>query len=238
MKKKNFLDIYTRNVKGTFWGGFSEVFLKIYPVGALVPIIHAALLPLTLTFGAAIKSLIDFFSRKEIAEETLNAVNDKIDALDEKSIEPLIREISTYKNAKSASSQKLMSTLNQIPHETHSVIQKAMKDKKRALQEEQLGIDKNPELLDMYQDNFIAKLQLNEVHQKKLEDYIQENDQHCKEQQLKNQKAAVKAYLGADHNYGKRMQQVICNHFFPPAAVSVAPQPTNEIRALPTFTTN
>ena len=237
--KKNFIDIYKRNVQGTFLGGFNSGWEKIYGIGVIVPIAHFFLLPLTLTFGAGIKAIIDFFSRKEIPEETLSSVNNQVAALDAEGITPLIDEISKYKDAKSTSSQKLIRMLHALPGEADSAMQAGIAKEKRALQEAQLGIDKNPELLNTYKDSYISNLPLDEVHQKRLDDYIQRNSEHCQTQQLSKQKVVVREYLGSEHNYGKRMQQIICNYFFPPApTVVVAPSKSDEITPLPASKTN
>jgi hypothetical protein len=234
MKQKNFIDMYKRNFKGTFFGGFFD------PQGTnfVVPFIwigHIALLPLTLTFGAGIKTLIDFFTRREIPEETINAVDGAIDALDAESIRPLIESIAIYRNgAQSTSSKKLIQMLlHTIPGETIDATSKDLGRKKRELQEAQLGININPELRKRYRPSYIANLPLNEESQRQLDAYIAENRVHTNTQQLSKQKGVIKEYLGADHNYGKKMQQIICNYFFPPVTTVVAPQQSDDITALP-----
>lgn len=44
MKQKSLADIYKRNFKGTFFGGFTVP--PLYPIGVLVPIFHFILLPI------------------------------------------------------------------------------------------------------------------------------------------------------------------------------------------------
>lgn len=236
MKKKNFIDIYARNAKGVLWS-FPNVDTWLY-LWLPVTVVYTALLPLTATFGAGIKALIDFFSRKEIPEETLGSVDNQVAALDAEGITPLIDEIFKYKDAKSTSSQKLIQRLHAIPNEASAAMQAGMSEAKRTLQKAQLGIKKNSELLNMYKDSYISNLTLDEVHQKRLDDYIQRNNEHCQAQQLSMQKVIVREYLGAEHNYGKRMQQIICNYFFSPPTTVVTPSKSDEITALPASKTN
>lgn len=161
MKQKSLTDIYKRNFKDTFFGGFMVP--SEYPDG-LAMIFHIVLLPFTLTFGAGIKSLIDFFSRKEIPETSLRDAEHQIKDLDSTTL--LIQEIFKYKpQAKSISSKQLIKDLEQINLDTQTAITTGYQNKKQQLQNEQLGIDKDPSLLNVYQSSYISNLALDETRQ-------------------------------------------------------------------------
>lgn len=232
MKHKSLKDIYKRNFKATFFGGFTVP--EIYLIGVLVPIIHLVLLPLTLTFGAGIKSLIDFFSRKEIPETSLRDAEGKIPDLDTDNTTLLIQEIYKYKpQAQSNSSKQLINGLKQINRYTENAIATGYKEKKQQLQKEQLGIDKDPSLLNVYQSSYISNLALDETRQQSLDSYMQENKKHCKSQQLTREKTIILDYLSATHNTGKRMQHIICNFFSPaPRKQPLPPTENNTIKSL------
>lgn len=204
MNQKSLVDIYIRNVKGAFFGGFKVP--EIYPIGILVPVFHILLLPFTLTFGAGIKSLFDFFLRKEIAETSLSDAKHQIEGMD--NVTPLIEEIYKYE-PKSNSSKKLINDLTRISDDTQTRYQ----DKKLELQKEQLGIHKNPNLLNAYKSSYISNLTLDESRQKLLDNYMEENQNQCKSEQLEEEKTIIGDYLSAKHNNGKRMQHIICNFF-------------------------
>ncbi|KTC71685.1 hypothetical protein Lbir_1540 [Legionella birminghamensis] len=207
--KKSFLDIYFRNARGVLRISFDiELWKYAWPVCIV-------LLPFTLSLGAGIKTLIDFFSRKNIPETNLKAVDNHIATLDS-DINPLLETINTYSShAKSLSSQKLCTSLNKIEIEADSDLAKDINRKKQILQYEQLGIDKDPSLLDRYRKRFIANLKLDESRQKRLDDYNTQQTRHHITKRNNNMKAIIREYVSAPHNYGKAMQQTICNHFFP-----------------------
>lgn len=212
MKKKSFLDIYFRNAIGVL-KNILDIRMWSYgwPIGA-------ALLPLNLTFGAGIKTLIDFISRKNIPEETLSEVESKIDALDAETIIPVINAIASYyPNAKSISSKNLYVALRTVEQIANWDLNTDIKTKKLALQKEQLGIDKNPKLLDMYKKSYIANLTLDEGHQKRFDDYAITQKAQRTTQGSSQIKTVIREYVSANHNYGKGMQHAICNYFFSPA---------------------
>lgn len=220
MGQKSLIDSYKRNAKGVFFGGFT------------VPnIYHIIFLPLTLTFGAGIKSLIDFFSRKEIPETSLDNAKHQIQDLDTDRTTLLIEEICRYKpEVQSNSSKQLIEDLEQIALETQTAISTGYQDKKQQLQEEQLGIDKNPDLLNVYQSSYISNLVLDGTRQQSLDSYIEENQKRCKSQEFTRQKTIIGDYLSATHNTGKRMQHIICNFFSPaPTEQSLAREKNHTI---------
>ena len=226
-------DIYTRNVKGVFWGGFLDIdrWKHFTIIAALV---HIVTLPLTVTFLAGIKTLFDFFTRKELPEDKINALNGKITALDSESIKPLISDMLQY-TPKSTSSQMLLKNLQNVPNEASSVLEQAKKDKIRALQLNQLTTDLVPDPTKTYLEAAITGTKLDDKHQAQLDEYLKLNEAETQKQGLAKQKAQIGAYLNADENAGKYMQHVIHNHFF---LKVIAEQPVIEpkdkpIQALP-----
>lgn len=223
---KSFIDIYVRNAKGVL-KRFPDIDLWTYG-WPFVAVIYTVLLPVTTIFGALIKSFIDFFSRKELPETRLKEVDEQINALNEDRLKPLINKISSYENAQSKSSQELIQNLHNI-----SDRRKDIATEKRALQEKQLDLHINPGRLAMYKESYIANSPLNKENQKTLDGYISKNREYSQSQQLEDKKIAIKNYLLAPHNSGKRMQHIICNHFFPPAPTSEVGLPeTDQITPL------
>lgn len=233
MSRKNIWDIYSRNVTGFFREGFPDP--GIWTLAWLpAAVVFVVTLPLTLSLVVGLKSLIDFFSRKEILEEKMSSLNTKIEQSGEAEIESLVKDISTYK-AQSISSNKLIQTLQATSTATNQAITGSLQAKKRALQEEQFNSEGNSDSVEN-RETAISIVKLNPTHQRELDAYSNSNSAHCNSQKLQKQKDVIKDYLGADHNSGKRMQHIIYDHFFfKPAPVEIknATPSDRPITALP-----
>lgn len=213
MSPKQMLFLYGRNARGVFFGGF-KLFAGTEYLAPLAWLVHLLLLPLTMTFGAFIKTCIDILSRKEIPSESMIQLDKKIDDLDNEHIEPLITKMSNY-HAKSKSSKKLNKTLKELSTNAKDTIHVATAEKKWALQIDQLKSEKYPDPLKVYIKKHIFELELDEKHQEDFNVYIIENTQNCTTQKFDKQKKEIKTYLEAEKNKGKKMQHIIYNHFFP-----------------------
>src|SRR5580704_6373282 len=116
MALKDFFPLYWRNIKGTFFGGFRLMdddngeFEANYAAGLAV-LGHILLLPITLTIGALIKTLIDFNTRKPIPKEAIASKKDEIDHYDVTQMLEFINKISQYNTPFSNSSAELLSKL-------------------------------------------------------------------------------------------------------------------------------
>ncbi|MDI1351403.1 MAG: hypothetical protein PSV35_01325, partial [bacterium] len=206
MSRKNIWDIYSRNAKGFFIKGFPDPerwTIAWFPAA----IVFLATSPLTLILGVGIKSLIDFFSRKEIPERKISSLSNKIQESDANTINTLVEKLSIYQ-AQSTSSKKLIQTLHASSTETIQAITKGLKNKKEALQEEQFNSEPS------FGRFITVGGPLSQARQNTLENYNIANSSHCNSQKLKKQKDILKEYLGAEHNSGKKMQQIIYDHFF------------------------
>jgi hypothetical protein len=231
MTRKSIWDIYNRNAQGVFLGGFTNIGQWKYLI-PVVAILHIAFLPLTLTFGAGLKSLIDYFTRKELPQEKLESLNNKINELDNDNIQPLIDEMAHY-TPQSNSSKMLLKSLQKIPAETASVLEQAKTEKIRALQLHQLTTGTVVDPTQAYLFTFITSTKLDETHQAQLDEFLKQNEAHVKKQELTKQKAQIQTYLKADENAGKQMQHVIHNHLFPALVVPKPPVEPKDMKIEP-----
>ena len=231
MKVKKMFDLYSRNAVGVFWGGLPNPQTWTYLFFPAL-IVHLALLPITMTFGAALKTLIDFFTRKELPKEQTSALNDKLSELDGTNIDSLISDIQGY-SARSNASKMLQTQLKGLQENATVVETQAAQAKKWALQLAQLTTEAHPDPLKVYTQEYIASLPLDAERQSVFDTYVLANVAHCETQRAAAQKAKVQEYFGAEKNAGKKMQHVIYQHFFaPPAEVVADDQSKSEIKAL------
>ncbi len=216
MSPKEILFLYGRNVKGTFLSCLTQTPVDPYfEVKGYLLFFHLLLLPITLTFGAGIKTIIDVVTRKEQPPEKMAELNSKVAEVEEKKLKPLVKELLSYE-PKSNSSRALKQTLTTIPQDEKSALDNDIRQKKWELQLSQLTSPEQPEPTSVYQKSYIANLELNESNIKKLELYNGERTIYYKQQAFEKQKSAVQEYLGAAKNAGKRMQNIIYFYFFPP----------------------
>ncbi|CAM2737668.1 hypothetical protein [Legionella worsleiensis] len=225
MVKQSFKQIYLRNAIGVFYA------YKIGHLSAVVEdragtrreanylagigyILWAITLPLTITLGATIKSLIDFFSRKETSDDTVNQTLDSTNALDADKIKPVIDVLREY-YPQSKSSNHLVNSLFQENYKTQRNINK----EKQRLQADQLGNDCYVKYLPQY----IFNLPLDEEHVRLLNEFTNESYVRL----LEIQKSALQAYVHADHNRGKRTHNTLCQFFTLESTSSIQPA-TNE----------
>ncbi len=206
----NFWDLLSigwRNIKGTFLGGFVDPMLFFY---FTIPIwlIHMALLPLTLTIGAGIKTIVDFFTRVPLAPTVINAQTTLIKQYDSKMMEELVADISKYK-PKSESSYELITNLKKL-NKMDKSIDIFQTETKIDLAWKQSGDTTQ----SIFKKSYIKDLPLNLSNQKVLVGKCKEFEDQVKARRLKSQKTLIENYLNNDYNKGKKMQQLI--GFFKP----------------------
>lgn len=149
MSLKYFFGLYRRNVKGTITGpdwlnktapekGYltPEYFIKGLP-GAVFILLHIVALPVSLTLGAGIKTLIDYFSRKSVSSTVITDVNNQIQNINQESFSNLETELRQY-NPKSNSSKRALALLSQIDSDRNSCAFSSENDAETALCPEQL----------------------------------------------------------------------------------------------------
>ena len=185
----------------------------------LAVIFHIIFLPITLTIVAGIKTLFDYFTRKELPDEQLDQLISKVDTLDNDGIEPLIDKIVKYSSDSNASGV-LKTHLRSVSHEAYDAVQKAQIEKTSALKLAQLTTIQHPDPRKVYSYDYINKVKLDETHQKELDTFCAQNKTDCHTKKLVQQKTSIKEYLSADYNAGKKMQHIINNHFFPQQAAA------------------
>ncbi|MBA2652909.1 MAG: hypothetical protein H0U73_11660 [Tatlockia sp.] len=197
-----FLSIYWRNVKGTFKKGFIE---PIFDLAAFVWISHIALMPITLTLGALLKTVVDFFSRKanEIPEDVLKVQKDEIANFNKENMESLVKEISAY-TPKSNSSQMLLKELNQLnsPQRVNKIVNETLEKKCEAKKLE----------LFKHQDRFYGHKSgpLDTNHSTALDNYRKKLINHGYDNdKLALQKSLIKDFMNQDKNQGKETWHII-----------------------------
>lgn len=215
MSNKNLWDIYCRNISGVFRNNPGDG--KDNPSIVFQWIVYIIFLPITLIIFVGIKTLIDFFSRKEIKEEKMLGLKDKIELSSDEDIILLVKNLSIF-DVQSRSSHKLILTLKAASTETAIAMARSGQDAKRVLQEEQYNSENNVgSIID--RGAAISNTKLNPARQQQLDDYINSNTAHCTQQKLEIQKRVLTEYLDAKHNSGKRLQHTIYNHFFSRPAI-------------------
>ncbi|MFI4919104.1 MAG: hypothetical protein ACHP65_06075 [Legionellales bacterium] len=101
--------LYGRNFKSTFLRGYTEAGNMPVAAGTLAFFLHTILLPVTLLFGPAIKTMIDISTREPVAIENINAFKQDLEALNEQQFDDVIVRLLTYLGkVKSKSSQQLL----------------------------------------------------------------------------------------------------------------------------------
>jgi len=206
-----FLSLYWRNVKGVFLGGFVDSVRFSY-AAPIIWIAHLALLPLTLTFGAGIKSIVDYFSRFSsfVTAEAIKNKQQAISKMDSIDLSLLTTKLLQYE-AQSNSSKKLLEQLNQLPNERRRVIKAGYDECKYNLALDQLGKDAEKK----FQPAYIKNLELDSPHQEKLDAYDKANKAHLSTQRQDESKRLITEYIGAEHNNGKKVFQIIFGLFNP-----------------------
>jgi len=107
---KYFANLFLRNVKGTFLKGFVPIDTYLF---LLYWIIHLALLPITLTLGAGIKTLIDYNTRKFVSNDIIEERKNKISQMNEKDMSELRSHFANYA-CQSNSSKMLLKLLSDL----------------------------------------------------------------------------------------------------------------------------
>jgi|GEM_PF-5325788 len=139
---KYFFNLWGRNIKGTFWGGFriaDSVLRSNEGTGALVTfLLHIVTLPVTITIGAILKTLFDFFSRKALPARQIFQTRRDIKHMEQEKFDAFTERLASYP-AKSASSKQVLQQLNTLRDEAESTFQEKSRTKKDRLALEQLG---------------------------------------------------------------------------------------------------
>jgi hypothetical protein len=220
MSNKNFFDIYRRNAYGAITAfpsakSYRQVFIFAVAV-------YLVTIPFTATIGAGIKSIFDYFSRKDIEQETIDSTTTSINSLNHETIKPILEEI-TLQNSKSLSSRQLIKVLKiRIPKALNSAKEKQLSTKKRELQEAQIRNTFPLNVLEILENLdspcnscWIPKFELKEEYKQAFDVYETDINSFYDNQALENQKTVINDYMKAKHNHGKSMMSNICSFFTP-----------------------
>lgn len=211
----SYLRLYGRNARSVFWGGFIDSGNSGNFLITGVWIGHIALLPLTITLGAFIKTLFDIFSRKEIPAQQFVELKTKINTINDDEIGELAAHANEWKNeVKSKSSHELCEQLIKLDILNKNGIIDGISKKRQELIIDQLTTEDTPNPQIKYTTNFIQTTVLDKAHLEQLKTYIQENEPVCHKQRTSLQRQLISNYLGEEKNAGKYLQHAIRNTVF------------------------
>ena len=226
VNKISFFSIYWRNLKGVFftpWQNLKAVLQDFQdgsgnmPLAAITSIIiigYIALLPLTLTLGAVIKSLVDFFTRKPLRDTDFNYTVQLLQNSSDLAIELCAKTISSgeYSWPKSRSSYALLQGLVGVNEfRIRSDIENTVKKRRLDAEPSALqggDVNSSRQALNDCRD-------VNSSFKFTPEESAEITKAVNAERILQNQKNAVDhraqllAFFQAPHNTGKKMQHVI-----------------------------
>lgn len=217
---KSFIDIFKRNFMGILRVmSFKAIGIEDY-AGEGIAFFSWFLCPLTLTFGVFTKSLIDFFSRKEISKNEIGEVNIKIDNISEKQMSCLTEKIRQYYSSKSNSSKELQIKLRKIHDKESSDFAQEISEEKNkltcdSLREKYSIIDTDVDVRKVfsYQSFQEETRNIETTRAYEIEEFTDKRRMHHNSIELKSKKSAIKDYLNDPHNSGKKTQHIICNFF-------------------------
>lgn len=206
MTKINSTKIFAHNAVGTFFGGYRKY------DDPIIWIVHSVLLPISVTVGAGIKTLIDVKSRHEINDEELKQIDQGLENLKGSDFDAFIYNVTQYP-AKSNASRLLITNLREERLREQALIDEyAAKEKYHFLENKLNEFKKVNEA-----DNNLpyVRLEVNthcslteddkQILNDKIKPYIeqQENERRNKQRDL------IKIYLHDEINAGKKMQHII-----------------------------
>ncbi|MBA2656010.1 MAG: hypothetical protein H0U70_03395 [Tatlockia sp.] len=226
MTFNNFLDLWWRNFKGTFWGNRLPE-LRSWPLG-YVYIIHFALLPLTLTIGAFLKTLFDAWTREPILAGEIAGLKSSIESMDDEMLNKVCEELYATKevtnciisydepvhSVSSNSSKKLLEQLQILDQVVSTKVTTELNKKKEELIITQLTTKLTPNPKEAYKESFIKSTELDEQNKELLESFRNKIQPQLSTEKGKFQRNYLIGYLGDEKNEGKRLQHIIKDSFF------------------------
>lgn len=234
MNASYFFSLWGRNIKGYIVKGYTKAHQDTFlwqwmgHTALLLTVIVPVVVPL-------IKTIFDCCTREYTRdEELLSSISKSIDNMTEKDteefieqfiaeVEPELSEQYRYDNhlyPRSSSSTILFQQLFAQKQTKSSQIQsiKMDIDKSRREKHIQYALDEhgttNP---NMYKDEYIEKYQLNELHQKELDSWYQNEmknlNQKRPKQNFQPSKSSLASYMNDEKNNGKKLFQLIVGFF-------------------------
>ena len=207
-QKISFFSLYRRNVKGV-WNDLSDPSYGMDDYGMPIRFLF---LPLTLTIGAGIKSLIDYFTRKPLSPEEYEQTENKLSAMNEDDIEICAATISkNYPAPKSKSSNALIQLLISFVNEKviRAEVQSQIEDRKldsaiEHLKTEGISISSRPKCI----------ISLSETDLEELDKRTPENLNAKKQEVAENKRDNLISFFTNPYNAGKKMQRAIMEATF------------------------
>lgn len=211
------LYLWGRNIRGDLTSGWVHGGSENYaaPIAWLVRLLF---LPLTLTLGAGIKTLIDIFSRKELPQAEMAKMWNELNEIDNISdrMDTIVEALLHY-DPKSKSSVALCNKLRDLSNNAHESMEKDLKNEEWRLKKAQL----NSEELEVLQkhntlNKAIPNSTLNAENIEAMKKYRQTAYVKAYQDIHKKEKEAIMDYLREDKNSGKKSEHIIYNALFPP----------------------
>lgn len=209
-------DLYKRNVKGTFKGGF----LGLSSVGLVVGFFHILFLPFTLTVGAAMKTFSDVMSRRPLSNAAMNTLQKQITDSDDKDIDRLAKNVvakyqelpnQKVKYAKSNSSKALIKCLQDAEKKELDDIEEFSKARKLQTAKEAIEsaqINQSDPAMKKVQIN-VMTYELSKEQNENVEAEINTQKAVYHQNKINVQRAAIFGFLKDKKNIGKNTQHVI-----------------------------
>ena len=204
-QKVSFSSLYLRNAKGV-WNDLPSL-IQLYPIGPMTVVIKFLLLPLTLTIGPGIKSLIDYFTRRPLSSKDHSSVVDKLSQMSDKEIETCAAAISgKYSRPKSKSSNILAELLKDSVDERRIYAKEAtqIKDRKVASGVSKLKTDGVTISSQVRFDVTFSEAEFEEIKARTAKNLSAKQKENTQ-----NKRDNLVSFFSAPHNAGKKMQHVI-----------------------------
>jgi len=214
MNANYFFSLYWRNIKGTFFGGFVPAPSSFGGAGAFfIWLGHIALLPLTLTLGAGLKTIFDCCTRRYTRDERLlRSVEESIPTMTNDQMGQLILELNTEaasclgKKYSSNSSRWLFSRLSTDEHKKQ--------------EEDRLKTEQNRDaMIELCRGDRMAP---SEIRQRYTEEYLKEfaskyevtgRSYTTVKAGLDQSKTSLLSYMQNQNNNGKKLFQRVIGFF-------------------------
>lgn len=210
--------LFWRNLQGVFFAGYTLSNPSIdngaahYPspnyVSPFIFIIHTVLLPITLTLGAGIKTLIDLATRKKpLSKQDLDNASGIIDTLDDEALGEIREKTILTSNPSSISSKQLVYTIEELKQQVEQQQnQHLSKKNSKLVREKALGYSQilnDPSAAVSYKLSVQDRATIAAQESAKLREISD-----CSTALIRN---SIKRYIAAPHNNGKKLHQLLAN---------------------------
>lgn len=217
MNARYFLDLYLRNAAGVWSNGF----VPLSDYGLIINLFHIILSPLTLTFGAVIKTIFDCISRIYTPEADLKPIPEQIHKMNNEDMEQLTIKLKCEGYSPKSNSSIL--AFSKLSSDSQKDI--ALQEREEAIKQKKIKyiLRENPGMN-------VRLLDLNNLDKYKFSDFNQD-----RLDKLKNKPVAVGCeesknillnYVQEENNNGKKLFQLIVGFFKEQRPIQANNEPT------------